>query len=332
LGIRVVSNNDCYFTQQLAAQVGSPLLLFNINSFADGESYFSASFDTSLLKDQSVLIVYQWETGASGLSDGINKQVLNLLFFTDLMHQMGARKIMLFIPYMPYARQEKSYCGNYPGAFSTLCFLFKQAHIDMILTCDLHSQKNLDGPLCPIYSIEMGAFWVNIINKICLDYNITKENLCIASPDEGGRVRAQGIAQLLDVPAVWIKKKRVALDYAVAVELVGDVQKKHVVIIDDIIDTAHTATRASLLLRQQGALKVFGCFTHAVFSHGACERVCDGSFDLLWVSDTLPICDGIAKTVNIAKSSDFLVSRLKEILFPTAVRQYTHKSIESAQK
>ena len=162
--------------------------------------------------------------------------------------------------------------------------------------------------------IPLDQFWAEYL-KANFEEEINKEQICIASPDEGGFSRANKIANILNIPIVCVKKKRVRMDNPVALSLSGDVNSKTVVIIDDIIDTCRTAIQASRLLRMHGACRVIGVFTHAIFSLGYANNILENDFEKVFISNSLPIMfQAKDNKVSVCSINKYLIHKISQKL------------------
>ncbi len=276
--VLVVGQERSTLVHHLVQRLDASMLVFSIDRFADAEMLVTFSSPEPIDHD-IVLVVFQFVFGAMPEAKklSVNDQILGLLQMLDALRTRGARAIRLVLPYLPYARQER--------AVFMLGRCLKALGVQEIVVCDMH-----DAMICPMFPIPLhnfstAALWTDLIQK-----NIIKDaggNVCVGSPDQGGRARAQALAALLAVPCVYAKKNRVAPDKAVAYELIGDVRGKTVFLVDDIIDTGNTAASACAMLKDEGALRIYGFFTHAVFSNDQQLQRIQGCFEKIFVTDSV---------------------------------------------
>lgn len=214
----------------------------------------------------------------------VNDHLMELLIMVDACRRASARQITAVIPYYGYARADRKTAGRESITAKLGANLITTAGADRVLAMDLHSaqiQGYFDIPCDHVYGSPV------VVNYIA-DKNI--QDLVIVSPDVGGVARARAFAKRLDdAPLAIIDKRRQAHNVAEVMNLIGDVQGKTAVLVDDMIDTAGTICEGGRLLRRKGAERVYACATHAVFSPPAAERLASGIFEEVIVTNTIPI-------------------------------------------
>ena len=214
----------------------------------------------------------------------VNDHLMELLIMVDACRRASARQITAVIPYYGYARADRKTAGRESITAKLGANLITTAGADRVLAMDLHSaqiQGYFDIPCDHVYGSPV------VVNYIA-DKNI--QDLVIVSPDVGGVARARAFAKRRDdAPLAIIDKRRQAHNVAEVMNLIGDVQGKTAVLVDDMIDTAGTICEGGRLLRRKGAERVYACATHAVFSPPAAERLASGIFEEVIVTNTIPI-------------------------------------------
>jgi ribose-phosphate pyrophosphokinase len=315
-GLCVVGQKDAAFAQQIALALGVPLHQLLSDYFADSESYVEFNGEADIA-GQTILFVYQFTQVYQGLDQNsgicINHQLFCLLQAIRKLALYKPAKIITVLPYLPYARQERPHVAADESPFSFLLRLLRFAGADEIITTDLHGFSNNLVQYDRLIHISLDQWWVLFLQEILGQEQFTGE-ACIVSPDAGGMARAQHVAALLNVDVASIQKIRQQKDQAVAIGMIGDVRGKVAVILDDIIDTGRTAIQACELLRRNGARRVIGCFSHAVLSSGALERLSSCAFDAVFISDTL-IVDGCRYPANVqfVPLQKYFVEKIVEI-------------------
>jgi len=216
----------------------------------------------------------------------INDQLMEQLIMIDALKRASAKRITVVSPFFPYARQDKKHKGREPISARLVADLYKAAGADRLMSVDLHSpqiQGFFDGPVDHLWALPLLADFVK--------QTFGSENLTVVSPDSG-RVRVADIwADRLGAPLAIIHKRRDPNkpNQVQVNELVGEVEGRVCILVDDMIDTAGTIVAAAKALRDNGAGRIIVAATHAVFSHPAVERLSGPDVDNVIVTNTLPI-------------------------------------------
>lgn len=216
----------------------------------------------------------------------VNDHLMELLIMIDACRRASARQITAVIPYYGYARADRKTAGRESITAKLVANLITEAGANRVLAMDLHSaqiQGYFDIPFDHVYG-----------SPVLLDYLARKQlpDLVVVSPDVGGVARARAFAKKLnDAPLAIIDKRRQAHNVAEVMNVIGDVNGKTAVLVDDMIDTAGTISEGAKILRQAGANQVYACATHAVFSPPAVERLSSGVFEEVIVTNTIPISE-----------------------------------------
>ncbi|MEB3277446.1 MAG: ribose-phosphate pyrophosphokinase [Lyngbya sp.] len=214
----------------------------------------------------------------------VNDHLMELLIMIDACRRASARQVTAVIPYYGYARADRKTAGRESITAKLVANLITQAGASRILAMDLHSaqiQGYFDIPFDHVYG-----------SPVLLDYLASKNlpDLVVVSPDVGGVARARAFAKKLDdAPLAIIDKRRQSHNVAEVLNVIGDVEGKTAVLVDDMIDTAGTITEGARLLREKGAREVYACATHAVFSPPASQRLSEGLFEEVIVTNTIPV-------------------------------------------
>ncbi len=214
-----------------------------------------------------------------------NENLMELLVMIDALHRASASRITAVMPYYGYARQDRrSRSARVPISAKLVAKMIEQAGTDRILTVDLHAdqiQGFFDIPVDNVYSspILLGDVWRQ-----------KYRDLIVVSPDVGGVVRARALAKRLDdADLAIIDKRRPKANVAEIMHIIGDVDKRSCVLIDDLVDTAGTLCHAAAALKKHGAIKVVAYCTHAVLSGSALKNINNSELDELVVTDTIPL-------------------------------------------
>ena len=261
------------FAKKVAKQLTLPLSDATIKRFSDGEIGVQIS---ESVRGKDVFIIQPTCAPA-------NDTLMEILIMSDALKRSSANSITAIMPYFGYARQDRKAAPRVPITAKLVANLLQTAGIDRVVTIDLHA-----GQIQGFFDIPVDNLYGNII---FLDY-VKRKNLknpIIASPDIGGVARARAFAKKLSVDIVIVDKRREKANECEVMNIIGDVKGKDVILVDDMIDTAGTITKAATVLKGKGATSVIACCTHAVLSGPAYERVDKSDLDELIVSDTIPL-------------------------------------------
>ena len=259
--------------------------------FSDGE--FEPSFDESI-RGANIFLVQSTMPPADNL--------MELLLMIDAARRASAYKINAVIPYFGYARQDKKGKPRVPIGAKLIANLLTSAGVDRVITMDLHAdqiQGFFDIPVDHLYSSSVFIPYIQSLNL---------PNLTIASPDMGGSNRANTYAKFLKSEIVICYKHREKANVVGKMLLIGDVKGKDVVLVDDMIDTAGTLTKAADLMIEMGANTVRAVCTHGVFSGPAYQRIDDSRLLEIAVTDTIPKEHVSSKVKEISISKLFASS------------------------
>ncbi|HIJ22244.1 MAG: ribose-phosphate diphosphokinase [Gammaproteobacteria bacterium] len=248
-----------------------------------------------------------------------NDHLMELLVMADALRRASAARITAVVPYFGYARQDRRpRSARVPITARLVADMVTQSGVDHVLTIDLHADQ-IQGffgiPVDNIYAspLLMGDIWRN-------EY----PNLIVVSPDVGGVVRARAIAKLLGgLDLAIIDKRRPAANVAKVMNIIGDVEGRSCVLVDDLVDTAGTLCKAATALKEYGAARVSAYATHAVLSGPAVDNIAGSELDELVVTDTIPLSQAAVECSQIRQIS------VAELLAETIRRMSTGESVSS---
>jgi ribose-phosphate pyrophosphokinase len=317
----VVGQSGLPLASALAQRLGCDLISVGFSQFSDTECYLKYHPSISL-EQTTVFVVFQFSRGTmvgdcmdSCLSAGsLNDQLVGLVSLLDLLAQQKAAAVHLILPYMVYSRQELSFDGRYLGAAYMLGRCLKSVGVRSIFACDLHEPTLINNFPVSSHHIPMTDLWASVARSSIVGQP-GSARWCVFSPDEGGKNRAAALAQALGVSFGFVRKKRIGIDQAQARELVGEVQGMHVLVVDDIVDTARTAKSACELLKNEGALDVVYCNTHALFNEESCQRLLHVGCSQYFVTDT--VVNGNVEhkdRLTVVSATDFIVERVLSLM------------------
>ena len=266
----------CRGSRDLAKKIAKSLKIelgeSEVLTFSDGE--FQPSFNESV-RGTTVFIVQSTNPPVDNLFE--------LLLMIDAAKRASAYSVIAVMPYFGWARQDRKDKPRVSIGAKLVANILAAAGCDRVMTCDLHAdqiQGFFDFPLDHIYA-----------STVFLPYlrDLKMENIAIAAPDMGGAKRANAYARYLQCPVIICHKSRERANVVGSITAIGDVEGKNVIIVDDMIDTAGTLTKAANVLKEMGALSVRACATHPVFSGNAYAKIADSALEEVIVADTIPL-------------------------------------------
>ena len=278
-------NSNKPLAAAMAECLGITLGRSEVGRFSDGEIQVSIQ---ESVRGSDVDVV-------QSTSSPVNRNLMELLIMMDAFRRASAGRITAVIPYYGYARQDRKSRARDPITAKLVADLIVTAGADRVLTMDLHAsqiQGFFDVPVDHMY----GA-------PILTPYFARKtepyhDNVTVVSPDLGSVARARAFAERLDVPLAIVDKRRPRANVSEVMNIIGDVQGKTCIIVDDIIDTAGTiCNAAAALVERGGAKEVYGCATHGVLSGPAIERIENSVFKEMVLLDTIPVRDNSCKKI-----------------------------------
>jgi ribose-phosphate pyrophosphokinase len=274
-------NSNPALAESICKYLNMPLGKAKVNCFSDGE--IQIEIDENV-RSRDVFVV-------QSTCAPVNDNLMELLLMVDAMKRSSARRITAVIPYYGYARQDKKVAPRVPISAKLVADLITRAGANRIITMDLHAgqiQGFFDIPVDNLFAAPV------ILKQMKQQFS---DNLVIVSPDAGGVERARAFAKRLDAGLVIVDKRRDAPNKAKAMTVIGSVEGKSAVILDDMVDTAGTLTEAAAALTAKGAKAVYACCTHPVLSGPAVDRVRNSTIENLMVTDSIPL-NGNAKDLG----------------------------------
>ena len=264
--------NSQYLAKKIALEYGKPLGDVEIQKFSDGEM---SPFYKESVRGCDVFLI----NSTFAPSDNL----LELLLMIDAAKRASAKYVTVVIPYFGYARQDRKDRPRVSIAAKLVANLISAAGADRIMTADLHAGQIQGFFDIPVDHLDGSYIFVPYVRSLELD------NLLIASPDVGGTKRARTFAKHFEVDMVVIDKYRKRANEVASMQVIGNVEGKDVVLIDDLIDTGGTLAKASIVLKEQGARSVRAIATHPILSGNAYENIENSSLEELVVTDTIPL-------------------------------------------
>jgi ribose-phosphate pyrophosphokinase len=291
------------FAKEVCQILDVPLAKADVKKFSDGE--ISVQIAESV-RGRDVFIVQS--TGAPS-----NDNLMELLIMTDALRRSSSSSITAVVPYYGYARQDRKAAPRVPITARLVADMYQAAGIDRVVTIDLHA-----GQIQGFFNIPVD----NLYGSVTFENYIRSKNLknpVIASPDIGGVARARYFASRMGLEMVIVDKRREKANESEVMNIIGNVEGKDVIMIDDMVDTAGTMIKAATALKNKGAASVMACATHAVLSGQAYENLANGELDELIVTNTLE-----------SKPHDKIIVLTVAPLFAEVIRRvYHNESVNS---
>jgi ribose-phosphate pyrophosphokinase len=278
-------NSNRKLAEEIAEKIGIELSVSSVSRFSDGE--VQINIEESIRGCDTFVI--------QSTSAPANEHIMELLIMIDALKRASAKTINVVLPYYGYARQDRKARAREPITAKLVANLLETAGATRVISLDLHAtqiQGFFDIPVDQLVGVPLLS-----------DYFKEKQmdDLVIVSPDHGGVVRARKMADRLKAPIAIIDKRRPKPNVAEVMNIVGQIEGKTCIIIDDIIDTAGTITLAANALIESGAKEVYACCTHAVLSGPAIERIDNSKIKELVITNSIPL------------SEDKLIPKIKQL-------------------
>ncbi|MBO7100030.1 MAG: ribose-phosphate pyrophosphokinase [Bacteroidaceae bacterium] len=272
-----------YLAEKICANLGCELGNLSITRFSDGE--FEVCFEESI-RGVDVFLVQSTFPNADNL--------MELLLMIDAAKRASARTINAVVPYFGWARQDRKSKPRVSIAAKLVADMLSVAGINRLITMDLHADQEQGFFNVPVDHLYASSVLLPYIQSLNL------ENLVIATPDVGGTKRASTYSKYLNCPMVLCNKTRKKANEIAHMEIIGDVEGANVVLVDDMVDTAGTITKAADLMKQNGAKSVRAIASHCVMSGPASERVEASSIEEMVFTDSIPYAGGSSKVKQLS--------------------------------
>ncbi|HBP19558.1 MAG TPA: ribose-phosphate diphosphokinase [Planctomycetes bacterium] len=289
---------------KIASYLGVSLGDLDLGRFPDGEIRVKIRSD---VRGADVYIIQSTCTP-------VNDHLMELLIMADALRRASAKRITAVIPYFGYSRQDRKDEGRVPITAKLTANMLQAAGIERVVTLDLHAaqiQGFFDVPVDHLYASR-------VFTKYARQLELPE--LVVASPDVGGMKMAWGYTKRLDARLAVIEKRRISGEEVEVGFVIGDIKDKDVILVDDIISTGGSISKAASLLKEKGARKVYVMATHAVFCGRAVEKLRDAPIAEIIVTDTIPVT---------ARIERLRVLSVAELLGEALHRIHTNKSVST---
>ena len=277
-----------YLAEKICQSLGCPLGELVITKFSDGE--FAVSYEESI-RGRDIFLVQSTFPNSDNL--------MELLLMIDAAKRASARTINAVMPYFGWARQDRKDKPRVSIGAKLVADLLSAAGVNRVITMDLHADQ-IQG----FFNVPVDHLYAS---NVILPYlqSLHLEDLVIASPDVGGSKRANTYAKFLGCPLVLCNKTRARANVVASMQIIGDVEGKNVVIIDDMVDTAGTITKAADIMKAAGAKTVRACASHCVMSGPASDRVQESALEEIVFTDSIPYTQRCAKVKQLSVADLF---------------------------
>ncbi len=290
------SNRD--LAEEVSRHLGVSISDMLVTKFSDGE--VRVQINESIRGAD----VYVFQS----LSYPANQHIMELLLIIDALKRSSAGRITAVIPYFAYARQDRQDKPRTPVSARLLADLITVAGANRVVTVDLHSPQIQGFFDIPVDHLSALPVLYDYLKK-----NVILENPIVVSPDAGGVERARQLANRLGCGIAIIYKRRSEPNKAEVLDVVGDIEGKGAIIIDDLIDTAGTVVAAANMLINRGAKRVLACATHGVLSGPAVERLTNSPIEQIIITNTIPIGDKYFNKLKVVSIAPLLSEAIKRI-------------------
>jgi ribose-phosphate pyrophosphokinase len=280
----VACNSNQPLAQAVADNLGIPLTKASVRRFADMEIFVEIHEN---IRGEDVFVIQSTSYPA-------NDHLMELLITLDALRRSSARRVTAVVPYFGYARQDRKSGPRTPISAKLVANLITQAGADRVLTLDLHA-----GQIQGFFDIPVDNLYAAPLFSRDIQERYAGRELMIVSPDVGGVVRARAIAQRLHSDLAIIDKRRPQAGVSEVMNVIGDVEGRDCIIVDDIIDSGGTHCNAAEALVKHGARSVMCYVTHGVFSGGAVARVGSAPIEMMTVTDSIAATEAVQGAANI---------------------------------
>ncbi len=285
--------------KEICDHLGVALGATTVSAFSDGEILVRIEEN---VRGMDVFVV-------QSCSDPVNKNIMELLIMIDALKRSSARRITAVIPYYGYARQDRKDQPRVPVTAKLVADLITTAGAEKVLTMDLHA-----GQIQGFFNIPVDHLYAT---PVILSYlhSMDLKDLVVVSPDAGGVERARAFAKRLNANLAIIDKRREGPNQAKIMNIIGEVDNRDVLLLDDMIDTAGTIAQGAQACADKGARRVLAGCTHAVLSGPALQRLNDSVIDQVIVTNTIPLAgkDQVCKKIKVLSVAPLLGESIRRI-------------------
>ncbi len=304
----LAGNSNRPLAEAISARIGVPLAKSQVKRFADMEIFIEIQEN---VRGQDCFVLQSTSFPA-------NDNLMELLILIDALKRASARRITAVLPYYGYARQDRKPGPRTPITAKLVANLVERAGADRVLTLDLHA-----GQIQGFFDIPTDNLFAAPVMVRDIQARYSTDNLVVVSPDVGGVVRARALAKRIDCPIAICDKRRERPGESEVMNVIGEVDGKRCILIDDIVDSGGTLCNAAEALIKNGATEVMAYITHGVLSGGAVSRVQNSSLKSLVITDSILPTEAVKAAANIR------VLSIADLLGEAIVRTSREESVSS---
>ncbi len=307
--VLVSGTSNPHLSKKISEFLDVPLVNPQLRRFANGEIYCEIEKN---VRGADVFVIQSTCTP-------VNESLMELLIIVDALKRASANSITAVVPHYGYSRQDRKSSPRTPITAKLVADMITVAGASRVVTMDLHA-----GQIQGFFNIPFDNIFASPVILEWVQKNLDPKNLITVSPDAGGVERVRYYAKRMNADLALIDKRRTGPNVAEAMNVIGDVNGKDCIIIDDMIDTAGTLVQAAKALRKNGAKKIYAAATHPVFSDPAIQRIAEcAELDAVIVTDTIPLSEAARKLDKIK------IVTVADILAKAIHRTFNHDSVSS---
>lgn len=307
--VLVSGTSNPNLSKKISEFLDVPLVNPQLRRFANGEIYCEIEKN---VRGADVFII-------QSTCAPVNEHLMELLVTVDALKRASANSITAVVPHYGYSRQDRKSAPRTPITAKLVADMMTIAGCSRVVTMDLHA-----GQIQGFFNIPFDNIFASPVILEYINKNLDRSNLITVSPDAGGVERVRHYAKKLGAELALIDKRRTGPNVAEAMNVIGDVNGKDCIIIDDIIDTAGTLVEATRALKKNGARRIYAAATHPVFSSPAIQKIADcEELEAIIVTDTIPLSDEARKLdkIKVVTTADILAKAIH--------RTFNHDSVSS---
>ena len=297
----IAGNSNKELSEKIAEHCFTDLVPAKIDTFADGEC--DIEFHENI-RGEDVFII-------QSTSSPVNDNLMELMIMIDAATRSSAKRVTAVIPYFGYARQDRKSASRTPITAKLVSNLLTQAGADRILTMDLHAGQIQGFFDIPVDDLTSRLVFAKDIKK---SIGTLPEDIVFVSPDAGGTVRARKFADMFNGDIAIVDKRRPEAGKSEVMNLIGDVEGKHAILVDDIVDSGGTLCNAAQAILDANALTVRAYITHGVLSNGACNKIENSVLEECVITDSIKFsCPNNCKKTRVVSVSQLLGEAIRRV-------------------